>query len=147
MLSSAKESEFIRTLKAHQVRLIKQPYPCSALHLQFVSSFSCCCSVMEALYVRNTLAVRPSINSWRCLFKMEVCKVIVLFCILCLQIYFYLFARNRARWNKNLHWGGRRGHPLALCPPWITGDSWKPVTNSILDLTQKAQPSQESTNQ
>ena len=39
-----------------------------------VSSSSCCCSVIDALYVRNTLAVRSSINDCRCLFKMAVCR-------------------------------------------------------------------------
>lgn len=37
-----------------------------------VSSFSCCCKVIEALQVRKTLAVKPSISSWRCLFRTEV---------------------------------------------------------------------------
>lgn len=42
--------------------------------LPFVSAFSCACRVMEALYVLNTLAVSPSIKSWRCLFKTVVWK-------------------------------------------------------------------------
>lgn len=47
--------------------------PCvGTWYLRAVSSLSCCCSVMEALYVRNTLAVKPSMRSWRCLFKIAV---------------------------------------------------------------------------
>lgn len=41
--------------------------------LLFVSSLSCCCRVMEALYVLKTFAVRPVIRELRCLFSMAVC--------------------------------------------------------------------------
>ena len=40
--------------------------------LLFVSSLSCCCRVMEALYVLKTFAVRPGIRELRCLFIMVV---------------------------------------------------------------------------
>ena len=36
------------------------------------NSFSCCCRVMEALYVRKTLAVSPGIRELRCLFSVAV---------------------------------------------------------------------------
>jgi len=33
---------------------------------------SCCCNVCEALYVRKTFAVKPSISCWRCLLRIAV---------------------------------------------------------------------------
>ena len=43
-------------------------------HIHSVSKFNCSCNVLDALYVRKTLAVRPSINSCKYLFKIAVCK-------------------------------------------------------------------------
>lgn len=40
--------------------------------LLLVSCRSCCCRVMEALYVLNTLAVRSGIRELRCLFRRAV---------------------------------------------------------------------------
>lgn len=42
--------------------------------LLLVSSFSCSCKVMEALYVLKTFAVRPGMRELRCLFSMLVCS-------------------------------------------------------------------------
>lgn len=43
-------------------------------HSLLPSSFSCCCSVMEALYVLKTFAVNPGMRELRCLFSSRVCK-------------------------------------------------------------------------
>ena len=48
---------------------------CYTIPLPCVSSFSCSCKVLEALYVRNTLAVNPSISSDKCLFSIIVCNM------------------------------------------------------------------------
>lgn len=40
----------------------------------FVSSLSCCCKVMEALYVLKTFADKPGMRELRCLFSMVVCN-------------------------------------------------------------------------
>lgn len=40
----------------------------------FVSSLSCCCKVMEALYVLKTFALRPGMRELKCLFSETVCN-------------------------------------------------------------------------
>lgn len=42
-------------------------------HSLLPSSFSCCCRVIEALYVLKTFAVNPGMRELRCLFSTWVC--------------------------------------------------------------------------
>lgn len=43
-------------------------------HSLLLSSFSCCCRVIEALYVLKTFAVNPGMREVRCLFSTWVCE-------------------------------------------------------------------------
>lgn len=60
--------------KAIYVMLVMLYSVVSVCSLLFVSSLSCSCKVIEALYVLKTFAVRPGIRELRCLFSMFVCN-------------------------------------------------------------------------
>lgn len=60
----------MRQWKKHRVLpLVGVPAFLNVCVLPLLSSLSCCCKVMEALYVLKTFAVRPGMRELRCLFS------------------------------------------------------------------------------